>query len=103
LGWGDEWTDDEKKKAEGKNWKTDSSGGIIRVAMKNHGCHPFGNAKARALVWNFPDPVPLHRAPLISPRARLTDKDPTHDDQKNRWRMPVLFKSVQQANKDAGQ
>ena len=69
--------------------------------MKNHGCHPFGNAKARAVVWNFPDPVPLHREPLFSPRPDLIDKYPTHDDQKNRWRMPVLFKTVQQANKDA--
>jgi len=102
LGWWDELTEDEKKLAEGKNWKTDLSGGQIRVFMKNHGCHPFGNAKARAVVWNFPDPVPLHREPLYSPRADLVDKYPTHDDQKNRWRVPVLFKTVQQANKDAG-
>jgi len=101
LGWWDELTDAEKKAAEGKNWKTDLSGGIIRVVMKNHGCHPFGNAKARAVVWNFPDAVPLHREPLFSPRPDLIDKYPTHDDQKNRWRMPVLFKTVQQANKDA--
>ena len=101
LGWWDELTDAEKKLAEGKNWKTDLSGGIQRVVMKNHGCHPFGNAKARAVVWNFPDGVPLHREPLYSPRPDLIDKYPTHDDQKNRWRMPVLFKTVQQANKDA--
>ena len=31
LGWWDELTDDEKKAAEGKNWKTDLSGGIQRV------------------------------------------------------------------------
>jgi formate dehydrogenase major subunit len=54
LGWWDELTDAEKKAAEGKNWKTDLSGGIQRVVMKNHGCHPFGNARARAVVWNFP-------------------------------------------------
>ena len=101
LGWWDELNEDEKKAAEGKNWKTDPSGGMIRVFMKNHGCHPFGNAKARAVVWNFPDAVPLHREPLFSPRPDLVDKYPTHDDQKNRWRMPVLFKTVQQANKDA--
>ncbi|MEK7232031.1 MAG: formate dehydrogenase subunit alpha, partial [Pseudomonadota bacterium] len=101
LGWWDELTDVEKKAAEGKNWKTDLSGGIQRVVLKNHGCHPFGNAKARAVVWNFPDAVPLHREPLFSPRPDLIDKYPTHDDQKNRWRMPVLFKTVQQANKDA--
>jgi len=52
-------------------------------------------------VWNFPDAVPLHREPLFSPRPDLVDKYPTHDDQKVRWRMPVLFKTVQQANKDA--
>jgi formate dehydrogenase major subunit len=101
LGWWDDLTDDEKKLAEGKNWKTDLSGGIQRVVMKVHGCHPFGNAKARAVVWNFPDAVPLHREPLYSPRPDLIEKYPTHADQKNRWRLPVLFKTVQDANKDA--
>jgi formate dehydrogenase major subunit len=100
LGWWDELTEAEKAKAEGKNWKTDPSGGIIRVVMKNHGCHPFGNAKARALVWNFPDPVPLHREPLFSPRPDLVEKYPTHDDKKAFWRLPTLYKTVQQANKD---
>ena len=101
LGWWDDLTDDEKKLAEGKNWKTDLSGGIQRVVMKVHGCHPFGNAKARAVVWNFPDAVPLHREPLYTPRPDLIEKYPTHADQKNRWRVPVLFKTVQDANKDA--
>src|SRR5689334_20384676 len=100
LGWWDDLTEDEKKAAEGKNWKTDLSGGIQRVVMK-HGCHPWGNAKARAVVWNFPDAVPLHREPLFTPRPDLIEKYPTHADQKNRWRMPVLFKTVQDANKDA--
>src|SRR6266571_4375597 len=100
LGWWDELTDEERKEAEGKNWKTDLSGGIQRVVMKNHGCHPFGNAKARALVWNFPDGVPLHREPLFSPRPDLVDKYPTHDDVKVLWRLPTLFKSVQQKNRD---
>ncbi|MFA6314215.1 MAG: formate dehydrogenase subunit alpha, partial [Sterolibacterium sp.] len=102
LGWWDELTEEEKKKAEGKNWKTDASGGIIRVVMKVHGCHPFGNAKARASVWNFPDPVPVHREPLYSTRPDMIDKYPTHDDKKAFWRMPTLYKSVQQKNKDVG-
>jgi len=103
LGWWDDLTEEEKKAAEGKNWKTDLSGGIQRVVMKVHGCHPFGNAKARADVWNFPDGVPLHREALFSPRPDLIDKYPTHADQKVRWRMPVLFKTVQDANKNAVQ
>ena len=95
LGWWDELTDEEKKEAEGKTWANDLSGGIQRVAMK-HGCHPFGNAKARAVVWNFPDPIPQHREPLFSPRPDLVEKYPTHDDVKVFWRLPTLFKSVQQ-------
>ena len=71
LGWWDELTEAEKKAAEGKNWKTDLSGGIIRVSMKNHGCHPFGNAKARAVVWNFPD------ADAAAPRAAVLHRGPT--------------------------
>ncbi|MEJ7667723.1 MAG: formate dehydrogenase subunit alpha [Casimicrobiaceae bacterium] len=100
LGWWDELTDAEKKAAEGKNWKTDLSGGMIRVVMKNHGVHPFGNAKARAVVWNFPDGVPQHREPLYSPRPDLVAKYPTHDDKKAFWRLPTLFKTVQDQNKE---
>src|SRR5580765_7005286 len=99
LGWWDDLTEAEKAKAEGKNWKTDLSGGIQRVSMK-HGCHPFGNAKARAVVWNFPDPIPKHREPIYSPRPDLVAKYPTHDDKKSFWRMPTLYKTVQEKNKD---
>jgi formate dehydrogenase major subunit len=95
LGWWDELSDAEKKEAEGKTWANDLSGGIQRVAMK-HGCHPFGNAKARAVVWNFPDAIPQHREPLFSPRPDMVEKYPTHDDVKVFWRLPTLFKSVQQ-------
>jgi len=100
LGWWDDLTEAEKKEAEGKNWKTDLSGGIQRVVMKVHGCHFWGNAKARAVVWNFPDGVPLHREPLYSPRPDLVEKYPTHDDKKAFWRLPTLFKSVQEKNKN---
>ncbi|WP_194715731.1 formate dehydrogenase subunit alpha [Noviherbaspirillum soli] len=98
LGWWDDLTEAEKKAAEGKNWKTDLSGGIQRVTMKVHGVHPFGNAKARAVVWNFPDPVPKHREPLYGTRPDLVAKYPTHDDKKAFWRMPTLYKSVQDKN-----
>jgi formate dehydrogenase major subunit len=101
LGWWDDLTDTEKKAAEGKNWKTDLSGGIQRVCIKVHNVHPWGNAKARASVWNFPDAVPLHREPLYGTRPDLVAKYPTHDDKKAFWRMPTLFKSVQQKNVEA--
>lgn len=98
LGWWGELTPAEQALAEGKNWKTDPSGGLIRVVMKNHGVHPFGNAKARAVVWNFPDPVPQHREPIYSTRPDLVAKYPTHDDKKAFWRLPTLYKTLQQKN-----
>jgi len=101
LGWWNDLTEAEKKAAEGKNWKTDLSGGIQRVTLQ-HGCHPFGNAKARAVVWNFPDPIPQHREALYSTRPDLIAKYPTHDDKKAFWRLPTLYKSVQDKNKDIG-
>ncbi len=94
LGWWNDLTDAEKAEAEGKNWKTDLSGGIQRVALK-HGCVPFGNAKARAVVWNFPDAVPLHREPLYTPHPELVAKWPTYPDKKTLYRLPTLFKTVQ--------
>lgn len=97
LGWWEELSAEEQAKAEGKNWKTDPTGAIIRVAMK-HGCHPFGNAKARAVVWNFPDAIPQHREPVYGTRPDLIAKYPSHDDQKNRWRLPILYKSLQAKN-----
>ena len=86
----------EQAAAEGKNWKNDPSGGIIRVALA-HGCAPFGNAKARAEVWNFPDPVPVHREPLYTPRPDLVAKYPTYEDKKTFWRLPTLYRSIQTA------
>jgi len=78
----------------GVNWKTDLSGGIQRVAIK-HGCAPFGNAKARAVVWTFPDPVPIHREPLYTNRRDLVADYPTYDDKKF-WRLPTMYKSIQE-------
>ena len=94
LGWWDDLTPDEKQQAEGRNWKTDLSGGIQRVAIK-HGCAPFGNAKARAVVWTFPDPVPIHREPLYTSRRDLIPKYRTYDDWKSFYRLPVRYWSIQ--------
>lgn len=100
LGWWDDLTAEEKQAAEGKNWKTDLSGGIQRVAIA-HGCIPFGNAKARAVVWTFPDRVPLHREPLYTPRRDLVADYPTWDDSTAIYRLPTLYKSIQDQDKSA--
>ena len=94
LGWWGDLTAAEQAAAEGRNWKTDLSGGIQRVAIA-HGCAPFGNAKARAVVWTFPDAVPIHREPLYTPRRDLVAKYPTYEDRRAFWRLPTRYKSVQ--------
>jgi formate dehydrogenase major subunit len=97
LGWWDELTPEEKKEAEGRNWKTDLSGGIQRVVIK-HGCAPFGNGKARCKVWEYPDPIPIHREPLYTPRFDLVAKYPTYADRKAYWRLPTRYQSIQSVN-----
>ncbi len=94
LGWWSDLTTEEQQAADGKNWKTDLSGGIQRVAIK-HGCAPFGNAKARTVVWTFPDPVPIHREPLYTNRRDLVEKYPTYEDRKSFWRLPTRYASIQ--------
>ena len=98
LGWDGDLTDEERAVIDGiagekTNWKTDLSGGIQRVAIA-HGCAPFGNAKARAVVWTFPDPIPLHREPLYTPRRDLLDKYATYEDRKF-YRLPTAYASIQ--------
>jgi formate dehydrogenase major subunit len=98
LGWWKDLTAEEKAAAEGKNWKTDLSGGIQRVAIA-HGCAPFGNAKARAIVWTFPDRVPIHREPLYTSRRDLVEKYPTYEDRKSHYRLPTRYASIQAQDK----
>ncbi len=100
LGWWDDLTDIEKTAAEGKNWKTDLSGGIQRVAI-GRGCAPYGNAKARAVVWTFPDAVPKHREPLYTTRRDLVGRYPTWDDFDSIMRLPTMYKSIQDRDNSA--
>ncbi len=98
LGWDKDLTAAElaimaKGVGDKSNWKTDLSGGIQRVAIK-HGCAPFGNAKARAIVWTFPDPVPVHREPLYTTRRDLLPKYATYKDKKA-YRLPTMYESIQ--------
>jgi formate dehydrogenase major subunit len=87
-------------KLDAVSWSTDLSGGIQRVALV-HGCAPYGNGKARAVAWNLPDPVPLHREPIYSPRVDLIAKYPTLPDAKQ-FRLPNLGFSVQKDAVDRG-
>ncbi|QPH53203.1 formate dehydrogenase subunit alpha [Pontivivens ytuae] len=105
LGWDGELTAEERATIErvagsgdigGVNWKTDLSGGIQRVAIA-HECAPFGNAKARTVVWTFPDPVPLHREPLYTPRRDLVADYPTYEDRQF-YRLPTLYASIQRTD-----
>ena len=101
MGWDKDLTPEElaviKKiggeKPENVLWTIDMSGGLQRVAIK-HGIAPFGNGKARCVVWNFPDGVPLHREPLYTNRRDLLPKYATHTDRKLN-RLPLLFESIQ--------
>jgi formate dehydrogenase major subunit len=102
LGWDGDLTAEERASIDAvagpeTNWKTDLSGGIQRVAIK-HECAPFGNAKARAIVWNFPDPVPLHREPLYTNRHDMVKRFPTYDDRKSFYRLPTRYASIQKTD-----
>ena len=88
-------TEEERTKI-GKNWKVDHSG-IIQEKCRAAGVAPYGNAKARTIVWTFPDPIPMHREPIHSPRPDLVEKFPTYEDQKNNFRVDVRFITEQNA------
>jgi formate dehydrogenase major subunit len=78
----------------GTNWKTDLTQETLRNAI-SRGMAPFGNARARCVVWNFPDQVPIHREPLHSPRPDLIAKYPTYEDKPNHYRVFTKYKSEQ--------
>jgi formate dehydrogenase major subunit len=111
LGWDVDLTPEERASIEARgngdpaeygkvSWSNDLSGGIQRVAIL-HGCVPFGNAKARAMAWNLPDPVPTHREPIYSPKPDLVAQYPTLPDARQ-FRVPNIGFTVQQAAVERG-
>ena len=82
------------------SWSTDLSGGVQRVALK-HGCIPYGNGKARMNAFGLPDPIPVHREPIYTPRVDLVEKYPTLPDAKQ-FRLPNIGFSVQKAAVEKG-
>ena len=105
LGWDGDLTAEEMEiirrvggdKVDAVSWQTDLSGGIQRVAIQ-HGCAPFGNGRARVVAWNLPDPVPIHREPIQTPRRDLVDKYPAMPDRRD-FRLPHLGRSLQVVDK----
>jgi formate dehydrogenase major subunit len=97
LGWDAEYTDAERaslaRQGGTASWATDLSMGIIRITM-DHGVMAYGNAKARAVAWNLPDPVPVHREPIYTPRTDLIAQYPTLPDRRG-FRLPHLGQTVQ--------
>jgi formate dehydrogenase major subunit len=82
------------------SWSLDLSGGIQRVALM-HGCIPYGNAKGRMNAFGLPDPIPVHREPIYTPRVDLVSKYPTLPDAKQ-FRLPNIGFSVQKAAIEKG-
>ena len=82
------------------SWSTDLSGGIQRVAIE-HGCSPYGNGKARTIAWNLPDPIPVHREPIYTPRPDLVAKYPTLPDARQ-FRVPNIGFTVQKSGRRQG-
>ena len=82
------------------SWSLDLSGGVQRVALK-HGCIPYGNGKARMNAFGLPDPIPVHREPIYTPRVDLVSKYPTLPDAKQ-FRLPNIGFSVQKAAVERG-
>ncbi|MFC4541582.1 molybdopterin-dependent oxidoreductase [Halosolutus amylolyticus] len=62
---------------------------------------PTGRGKARAIVWNFLDTVPVHREPVESPRPDLVEEWPANGDQTNFWRLDQNNATVQQRATEA--
>ena len=88
-------TDEEREKM-GATWATDGSGIIAEKCMQK-GIAPYGNARARAIVWTFADQIPQHREPLHTPRQDLVQKYPSFEDKPNHYRVFTKYKSLQQS------
>jgi formate dehydrogenase major subunit len=67
----------------------------------DHGVIHYGNGKARANAWNLPDPIPVHREPIYTPRTDLLAQYPTRPDERQ-FRLPNIGFSVQKAAADRG-
>lgn len=88
------FTEEEKTIVAGKNFATDLSGILLKKGLALGLC-PYGNGKARAKAWNFPDQIPLHREPIHSPSQEMIKAYPTYPDKKDHFRVDTKYISAQ--------
>ncbi len=85
---------EEEKSIMGPSWSMDYSG-LIQKYCREYGICGFGNARARAIVWEFIDQIPKHREPIHSPRWDLVQLYPTFPDQAKNFRVETKYISEQ--------
>ncbi|PSQ02831.1 formate dehydrogenase [Halobacteriales archaeon QS_5_70_17] len=56
---------------------------------------PTGRGRARAVAWNFFDPLPVHTEPIESPRPDLVEEWPASGKQTNHYRLDLNNRTVQ--------
>ncbi len=88
-------TKEEQKQVEGTTYALGFGNNILVERALEAGLCPYGNGKARAVVWNWYDKIPLHREPIHSVRGDLVNKYPNFPDKPNHYRANIKYRSRQ--------
>ena len=81
----------------GPGWKLDLTTDYKKLIAENK--VPYGRGRARFWAWNLPDPVPVHREPVWTPRPELARKYPTFEDKvygETHFRIETKGRSIQE-------
>ncbi|PAF46447.1 formate dehydrogenase [Helicobacter sp. 12S02634-8] len=84
----------EKQAVKGTSFSTGTTNILVEKALQAGIC-PYGNGKARMVVWNWYDKIPIHREPLHTYRPDLIDKYPSFPDKKDNFRANLKYISRQ--------
>lgn len=87
-------TNSEKEIVKGSTFTTDSSNILVEKSLQAGLC-PYGNGRARMVVWDWFDKIPVHREPLHSFRNDLVNKYPSFPDKKDLYRANIKYSSRQ--------
>lgn len=88
-------TEEEKRQVEGQTYAIGFGNNILAEKALEAGLCPYGNGRARMVVWNWFDKIPLHREPLHTVRPDLLEKYPSFPDRKNLYRANMEYRSRQ--------